>query len=912
MEGKLLDTDSTENKPSSAYTIALKHGFKGSEEEWLESLKGSSAYDIAVKNGFDGSEADWLTSLKGMDAFDTWRINYRDFDSSRKITRSEWAEMVLNPKVQIDSINEIKNNMAKADNNVKASDINAEKAEESAKKAEECNLAAKDSADNAADSASLADISEESAKKSAESAKSYADDAMASAVEAKKSAESAKKDALSIKEASETAASNANMSSESASAAASSADKAKESENAARRYSNTAKNNADAAAENLKSITAMKETVISVSSNAASDKAEVSSALSEIKNIQKDVESSTESSKRWAVYEQSPDGNKDDNSTTGLTCSSKTWALDAKKAAKSAEASAEIAGRSEVTAKDSADAASDSEEYASQSAVDAQTYSDESSINASNAKSSANSAAASETNAKMSETNASASMQEAVKSAKSAASDSADAKKAAEDAKQALSDIKNTLGAAAKAFRYMGSLKTYADLPKDGMEIGHVYNIETANDDPKINAGENVVWNGTAWDPQGGIVDLSDYVKRNELDSYVKSSESGGLSVTKASNADEATHSLSSDTADKAKADIKGQSITDYIYAITSTDSGLDIAKGSGVISSIDIKHSAKSDEAIHAASSDLASKLSVPVSINGVSFDGSADITISNVTSASTDNTGQQINSTYIKSVSAKDATVTVTRGNNESTNFTINNVNNAVHAGISDSCTGNSATATKATQDSAGQQINSTYIKGLSVSGKTITYTRGNNTTGTITTQDTVYTHPNSGVNAGTYKSVTVNAQGHVTGGSNPTTLSGYGITDAPTKTGDGASGTWGISISGKANTATSATNADTAQVANKVNFTIGDEIVFNRNGQNNGGDVWIGYRNLGATSPITTYRFGDGLAHGGLANISAKTFVGNLSGNAATATKLLNKTVLTVKSFDSATGTLELTSI
>lgn len=44
-----------------------------------------------------------------------------------------------------------------------------------------------------------------------------------------------------------------------------------------------------------------------------------------------------------------------------------------------------------------------------------------------------------------------------------------------------------------------------------------------------------------------------------------------------------------------------------------------------------------------------------------------------------------------------------------------------------------------------------------------------------------DTVYTHPNSGVTAGTYKSVTVNAQGHVTTGTNPTTLSGYGITDA-----------------------------------------------------------------------------------------------------------------------------------
>lgn len=48
-------------------------------------------------------------------------------------------------------------------------------------------------------------------------------------------------------------------------------------------------------------------------------------------------------------------------------------------------------------------------------------------------------------------------------------------------------------------------------------------------------------------------------------------------------------------------------------------------------------------------------------------------------------------------------------------------------------------SGTATNATQDSAGQQINTTYIKALSVSGTTITYTKGDGTTGTITTQDT-----------------------------------------------------------------------------------------------------------------------------------------------------------------------------
>lgn len=49
----------------------------------------------------------------------------------------------------------------------------------------------------------------------------------------------------------------------------------------------------------------------------------------------------------------------------------------------------------------------------------------------------------------------------------------------------------------------------------------------------------------------------------------------------------------------------------------------------------------------------------------------------------------------------------------------------------------------ATKATQDGSGQQINATYIKALSVNGRTITYTKGDDTKGTITTQDTNTTY-------------------------------------------------------------------------------------------------------------------------------------------------------------------------
>ncbi|OON89705.1 hypothetical protein [Pyramidobacter sp. C12-8] len=65
------------------------------------------------------------------------------------------------------------------------------------------------------------------------------------------------------------------------------------------------------------------------------------------------------------------------------------------------------------------------------------------------------------------------------------------------------------------------------------------------------------------------------------------------------------------------------------------------------------------------------------------------------------------------------------------------------AANGGTSAACSGNAASATKATQDSRGQQIDSTYIKGLSVSGRTVTYTRGNGTTGSFQTQDTNTTY-------------------------------------------------------------------------------------------------------------------------------------------------------------------------
>lgn len=51
------------------------------------------------------------------------------------------------------------------------------------------------------------------------------------------------------------------------------------------------------------------------------------------------------------------------------------------------------------------------------------------------------------------------------------------------------------------------------------------------------------------------------------------------------------------------------------------------------------------------------------------------------------------------------------------------------------------NATNATKATQDSTGQNINTTYVKSVTASGRTVTVTKGNGTTSTFTTQDTTY---------------------------------------------------------------------------------------------------------------------------------------------------------------------------
>lgn len=73
------------------------------------------------------------------------------------------------------------------------------------------------------------------------------------------------------------------------------------------------------------------------------------------------------------------------------------------------------------------------------------------------------------------------------------------------------------------AVKYKGTVATYAALPSANRAVGDLYNVEQADATHGVRAGDNVVWNGTAWDVQSGTVDLSDYVLESDLEAITNS-----------------------------------------------------------------------------------------------------------------------------------------------------------------------------------------------------------------------------------------------------------------------------------------------------------------------------------------------------------------------------------------------------
>lgn len=73
------------------------------------------------------------------------------------------------------------------------------------------------------------------------------------------------------------------------------------------------------------------------------------------------------------------------------------------------------------------------------------------------------------------------------------------------------SDISNV-------YKFKGTKTNYADLPTTNRVTGDVWNITNADAEHGIKAGDNVAWNGTAWDNLSGTVDLSAYATTTTTD----------------------------------------------------------------------------------------------------------------------------------------------------------------------------------------------------------------------------------------------------------------------------------------------------------------------------------------------------------------------------------------------------------
>lgn len=196
-------------------------------------------------------------------------------------------------------------------------------------------------------------------------------------------------------------------------------------------------------------------------------------------------------------------------------------------------------------------------------------------------------------------------------------------------------------------YQYKGSVATYADLPTTGQKVGDVWNVETADPDHGIKAGDNVAWDGAQWDILGGNHDLSGYAQLNLANTFT------------ALNTFRANIAVSSGTTAGSQGQIilgnKPQSATVQANIISSTTGALNYiatenaghyfrignATASTSITTNDSETAILSHNAFEFAritnvgvatwlgNANTATKLKTARKINGVAFDGTKDITI-------------------------------------------------------------------------------------------------------------------------------------------------------------------------------------------------------------------------------------------------------------------------------------------
>ena len=196
-------------------------------------------------------------------------------------------------------------------------------------------------------------------------------------------------------------------------------------------------------------------------------------------------------------------------------------------------------------------------------------------------------------------------------------------------------------------YQYKGSVATYADLPTTGQKVGDVWNVETADPDHGIKAGDNVAWDGAQWDTLGGNHDLSGYAQLNSANTFTASNTfraniavSNGTAAgsqgqvifgVKPSTATVQANIIASTTG--ALNYIATES-TGHFFKIGNNTASTSITtdKGEAAIFSHNAFEFARITNvgvAKWLGNANTATKLETARTINGVAFDGTKDITI-------------------------------------------------------------------------------------------------------------------------------------------------------------------------------------------------------------------------------------------------------------------------------------------
>lgn len=147
--------------------------------------------------------------------------------------------------------------------------------------------------------------------------------------------------------------------------------------------------------------------------------------------------------------------------------------------------------------------------------------------------------------------------------------------------------------------------------------------------------------------------------------------------------------------------------------------------------------------------------------------------------------------------------------------------------NSGVTAGTYGSSTNIPQIAVDAKGR-ITSASDVAVSIPSGSLTFT--GDVTGTGSTgSSTTLTLANSGVTAGTYRAVTVDAKGRVTGGSNPTTLAGHGITDGVNKGGDTMTG----QLNARTSTGNTSVATSTGAFELRGDSTVGATMSFHRVG-------------------------------------------------------------------------------